>query len=160
GRSKDSRKARSLRKTAGGRLIEGCPAFRGNGTRAAVSYRRRGSTMAVWKWLVGLWMTAVILAAFLYAREAADFVPGSSRIIFFHVPMAMLAVVGFLLAMIHAVRYLTTRDPLADVKSETAAELGLLFCALATITGSIFAHVMWNSYWNWDPRETSILIQL
>jgi heme exporter protein C len=116
--------------------------------------------MAAWKWLVGLWMTAVILAAFFYAREAADFVPGSSRIIFFHVPMAMLAVVGFLLAMIHAVRYLTTRDPVADVKSETAAELGLLFCALATITGSIFAHIMWNSYWNWDPRETSILIQL
>jgi heme exporter protein C len=116
--------------------------------------------MAAWKWFIGLWMTAVILAAFLYAREAEGFVPGSSRIIFFHVPMAMLAVVAFLFAMIHAVRYLTTRDPIADVKSETAAELGLLFCALATITGSLFARVMWNSYWNWDPRETSILIQL
>jgi heme exporter protein C len=114
----------------------------------------------LWKWLVGLWMTGVVLAAFLYAREAVGFVPGAGRIIFFHVPQAMLAFVGFLLAMIHAVRYLRTRDPIDDLKSETAAELGLLFCALATITGSIFAHVMWNSFWHWDPRETSILILL
>jgi heme exporter protein C len=116
--------------------------------------------MRIWKWLVGVWMTAVILAAFLYAREAEGFVPGSSRIIFFHVPVAMLASVGFLLAMIHAVRYLTRREPIDDMKSETAAELGLLYCALATVTGSVFAHVMWNAWWHWDPRETSILILL
>jgi len=112
------------------------------------------------KWLLGVWMTGVILAAFLWAGEAQGFVEGSGRIIFFHVPVAMVACVGFLMAMIHAVRYLRTRDAVDDVRSETAAELGLLFCLLATVTGSIFAKVMWNSYWNWDPRETSILILL
>jgi heme exporter protein C len=116
--------------------------------------------MKAWKWLVALWMTAVILAAFLYAREAKGFVPGSGQIIFFHVPMAMSAFVGFLFAMIYAVRYLATRDPFLDAKSETAAELGLLFCVLATLTGSLFARIMWNSFWHWDPKETSILILL
>jgi heme exporter protein C len=116
--------------------------------------------MKAWKWLVALWITGVILGAFLYAREAEGFVTGAGRIIFFHVPMAMASAVGFLVAMIHAVRYLATREPLADVKSETAAELGLLFCVLATVTGSLFAKIMWNSYWHWDPKETSILILL
>ena len=36
----------------------------------------------------------------------------------------------------------------------------MLFAILATITGSIFARVTWGSFWNWDPRETSIFILL
>jgi heme exporter protein C len=28
------------------------------------------------------------------------------------------------------------------------------------VTGSIFAKIMWGSYWNWDPRETSITFLL
>ena len=36
-------------------------------------------------------------------------------------------------------------------------ELGFVASILATVTGSIFAHVEWNSYWNWDPREVSIV---
>jgi heme exporter protein C len=38
--------------------------------------------------------------------------------------------------------------------------LGLIFTILATITGSIFAKATWGSFWNWDPRETSIVILL
>lgn len=116
--------------------------------------------MKAWKWLVALWITAVILAAFLYAGDAQGFEPGASRIIFFHVPMAMVSAVAFLVAMIHAVRYLATRDPVADVRSETAAELGTLFCILATVTGSIFAKIQWNAFWHWDVRQTCILILL
>jgi heme exporter protein C len=41
-----------------------------------------------------------------------------------------------------------------------AIEQGFLFSILATATGSIFAKVVWGSFWNWDPRETSILILL
>ena len=37
---------------------------------------------------------------------------------------------------------------------------GLLFAVLATVTGSIFARIMWGAYWNWDPRQTSIVILL
>jgi heme exporter protein C len=35
-----------------------------------------------------------------------------------------------------------------------------LFSILATVSGSIFAKLVWGSFWNWDPRETSILILL
>jgi heme exporter protein C len=48
----------------------------------------------------------------------------------------------------------------ADSKSAAAMELGFLFGILATVTGSIFSRNEWGSYWNWDPRQTSILIML
>ena len=38
--------------------------------------------------------------------------------------------------------------------------MGLLCCVLATVTGSLFARIEWGSYWNWDPRETSITVLL
>jgi heme exporter protein C len=122
--------------------------------------KKRAARIAPWKYLVGAWMGAVILAAFLYAGDAVGFVPGASRIIFFHVPMAMMATIAFWTSMVYAIHYLRRREPVADLKSVSAAELGLLFCLLATITGSIFAKIMWNSFWNWDPRETSILVLL
>ena len=45
-----------------------------------------------------------------------------------------------------------------DIRAESAARLGTIFCILATVTGSILAKNTWGSYWNWDPRETTTLI--
>ena len=47
-----------------------------------------------------------------------------------------------------------------DLKSASAAGLGLMFCVLATVTGSLWAKFNWGSFWNWDPRETSIFVLL
>jgi len=107
-----------------------------------------------------LGMAAVIWGAFLYARPAESFVGESSRIVFFHVPMSWIATLAFLLAAVHSGLYLKSRRIENDEAAAGAARLGLLFCTLATVTGSIFAKVMWNSYWNWDPRETSIFFLL
>jgi heme exporter protein C len=116
--------------------------------------------IAPWKLLVGAWITAVILAAFLYAGEKTGFVFGTARIMLFHIPIAEMTVIAFWTSMVYAFHYLRKREPVADLKSVAAAEIGLLYCLLATLTGSIFAKIMWNSFWNWDPRETSILVLL
>ena len=52
--------------------------------------------------------------------------------------------------------YLARRRIGHDDQASAAAELGLVFCIGATVTGSLWAKAMWGSYWNWDPRETSI----
>jgi heme exporter protein C len=39
-------------------------------------------------------------------------------------------------------------------------ELGLAFCALATLSGSIWSRLEWGAFWNWDPRQTSIVLAL
>jgi heme exporter protein C len=112
------------------------------------------------KWLLGLGMAAICWGAFLYARPAQNFVGESSRIVFFHVPQAWVSTVAFFVAAWYSWRYLRKRRIEDDDAAAAAARLGFLFCALATVTGSIFARVMWNSYWNWDPRETSIVLLL
>ena len=93
--------------------------------------------------------------------EPARGFPGqTSRILFFHVPQAWVATLSFFLSMIGSVIFLSKRGPRADHLALAAAELGFVFCLLATLTGSIFAKCTWGAYWNWDPRETSIVILL
>jgi heme exporter protein C len=84
----------------------------------------------------------------------------ASRIFYYHVPQALIAFVAFASATVYGVIHLKRKDLLADGKAALAAEFGLMFCILATITGAIFARIAWGSFWNWDPRETSILILL
>ena len=112
-------------------------------------------------WLLWLWISLVILGAFYYAPLAAGFIGGSSRILFFHVPMAWVSFVAFIAAGIWSLRYLFGgRRPGHDVAAAVAIELGLVFGILATVTGALWAKVMWGAYWNWDPRQTSILLAL
>jgi heme exporter protein C len=90
-------------------------------------------------------------------------IPGledKARNIFFHVPVAWTSVLGFLVALYYGFIYLRTKNLDYDTKSVSAAGLGMMFCLLATVTGSIWAKFNWGSFWNWDPRETSIFILL
>jgi heme exporter protein C len=112
-------------------------------------------------WLLWLWISVVILGAFLYAPLARGFIGQSSRILFFHVPMAWVSFVALIAAGIWSLRFLYGgRQPRHDRAAAAAVELGLTFGVLATITGALWARVMWGAYWNWDPRQTSIVIAL
>jgi len=91
------------------------------------------------------------------------FIPGleeKSRIILYHVPVAWVSVLAFLISMFYGIRYLKSEKNEFDIRSVNSASLGFLFCILATVTGSIWARFNWGSFWNWDPRETSIFILL
>ena len=112
------------------------------------------------KWTLLLWMTVVIWAAFMYVPPAEKFIGESSRIVFFHVPTAWVATLAFLVSCVASVMYLRRRDPKDDIRASVSAGLGLLFAVLATVTGAVFARIMWGAYWNWDPRQTSIVILL
>jgi heme exporter protein C len=111
------------------------------------------------KMVLLVWIAVVIVAAFLYAPP--DKALGQAgRVIIFHVPVAWVTVLAFMVSCVHSVLYLRRRRPQDDLKASSAASLGLVFAILATVTGSMFARITWGSFWNWDPRETSILILL
>jgi len=120
--------------------------------------------------VLGVLLTLVIVAALAMPivqqpQHWYEFpsIPGleeKARIIFFHVPAAWLSVMAFLTSMWYGIRYLRRKDPVDDLTSSSAAGLGLLFCILATVTGAVWAKFNWGSYWNWDPRETSIFVLL
>jgi heme exporter protein C len=113
----------------------------------------------LWKILFGIYMVFVILGAFLYAPTAKG-LGETTRVLFFHVPCAWIATLSFLVSAVYSIRYLKNRNLKLDLKASSAAQIGLVFTVLATITGSIWANAIWHSYWNWDPRESSIFILL
>ncbi|MGD0339380.1 MAG: cytochrome c biogenesis protein CcsA [Bacteroidota bacterium] len=123
-----------------------------------------------WKFALGIWMTVVIILAFTlpavpnpqvwYEIPSIPGLEEKGRIIFFHVPTAWVTFVAFLVSMSYGIQYLRKNLIDDDIRSVSAAGLGFLFCVLATITGSIWAKFNWGSFWNWDPRETSIFILL
>lgn len=112
-------------------------------------------------WLLWLWISAVIVGAFYYAPLAQGFIGKSSRILFFHVPVAWVSFVAFIAAAVWSLLYLIRgRQDRHDRAAAVAIQLGLLFGVLATVTGALWARIMWGAYWNWDPRQTSLLISL
>jgi heme exporter protein C len=113
-----------------------------------------------WRWALWAWISLAIVGAFVYAPLAAKFIGQSSRILFFHVPMAWTSFVAFIAAGVWSVLYLWRRDPDQDRAAAAAVEIGLVFCFLATTTGAVWARVMWGAWWNWDPRQTSISVVL
>jgi heme exporter protein C len=112
-----------------------------------------------WKLLFFVWMSLVIVAGFLYA-PLAEKLYEMTRIIYFHIPMAWVAVLAFLVSTVFSILYLVTRSWGDDARAAISAELGILFAVLATASGAIFAKAMWGAFWNWDPRETSIFLLL
>ena len=91
------------------------------------------------------------------------FIPGleeNAKIIFFHVPTAWLTVIAFLVSTIYSFKYLRKKNLDDDVKAYSSAQLGMVFCILATVTGAVWAKFAWGSFWSWDPRQTSIFALL
>jgi heme exporter protein C len=112
-----------------------------------------------WKLLLFIGMSVMIVYSFITPAPQQQ-IGDSSRIFYYHIPQAWLCVVAFAVAMIYSIAYLRTKNISHDDSAVAAAGLGLTFCILATLSGSLFAKVTWGSFWNWDPRETSIFILL
>jgi len=110
--------------------------------------------------LVFILMPLSIVMAFLWA-PSAQILGDASRIIYFHVPLAWVSVLAFTVSGIASVVYLFDKEKkfyCLDEKAYNSAGIGMVFTVLTIITGSIWAKISWGSYWNWDPRETSIVI--
>src|SRR4029453_15454885 len=108
------------------------------------------------KLLLGIWMAGVVISMFLIIPQYAG-LGDAGRIIIMHVPTAWVTSLAFAVSAIYSALYLWRRNPANDAFAVAAAEGGFVFCILATVTGAIFAQIVWGVFWNWDPRETSIL---
>src|SRR5919106_5177176 len=102
---------------------------------------------------------AVALALiFLYAPLDAD--QGLSQKIFYlHVPMAIVALVGFVVAGVMALRHLQTGDRSWDLRSYVTIHVSLVFAVAVLGTGPLWARVSWGHWWVWgEPMVASFLI--
>jgi heme exporter protein C len=80
------------------------------------------------------------------------------RIIFFHVPAAWTAFLGFFTALLASVLYLVNKEMRYDALAVSVTEVGLAFGAANLVTGMIWGRIIWGIWWTWDPRLTSMLI--
>lgn len=80
------------------------------------------------------------------------------RIIYLHIPSAWTSYLAFGITFVSSMLFLKKKSDHYDLLSVSSVELGVLFCTIALITGSLFSKVTWGAYWNWDPRQTTTLI--
>jgi heme exporter protein C len=103
-------------------------------------------------------VVAAFSLVFFYAPLDADqgFI---QKIFYLHVPLAIAALVGFVVAAVHAIRHLRTDDPVHDARSYVSIHISVIFGVAVLVTGSIWARASWGKWWVWDePTLVSFLI--
>jgi heme exporter protein C len=115
--------------------------------------RLRGLSIAT-----ALVLTGGFVLAFFYAPEDADqgFI---QKIFYLHVPMAIVALGGFVFGAVMAIQHLRTGDRRYDLRSYVAIHLSLILGVGVLLTGAIWAKASWGHWWVWDePTLVSFLI--
>jgi len=111
-------------------------------------------------WLLGL--TVVAFAAGLplaLVFSPPDYQQSEAvRILYIHVPAAILAPLVYAGMAAAAFSHLVWRAPLADIAAEALAPMGAVLTAIALATGMLWGKPMWGAFWVWDARLTSVLV--
>lgn len=95
---------------------------------------------------------------FFYAPNDADqgFI---QKIFYIHVPMAIVALLGFVAAGVMAIKHLRSGDRSWDLRSYVTIHLSIILGVGVLATGSIWAKASWGHWWVWDePTLVSFLI--
>jgi heme exporter protein C len=103
-------------------------------------------------------ITTALALVFFYAPNDADqgFV---QKIFYIHVPMAIVALCGFVAGGVFAIRHLRSGDRSWDMRSYVAIHLSIILGVGVLATGSIWAKASWGHWWVWDePVLVSFLV--
>ena len=107
-------------------------------------------------------LTGALLSFALYealiAAPTEQTMGNVQRIFYYHVPSALTAFILFFINFFASIVYLVRRNPKADIIALVAAEVGVVFCTVNLVTGSIWARPVWGIWWTWDLRLTLTLV--
>jgi heme exporter protein C len=109
-------------------------------------------------WASAVTVTAAMALVFFYAPLEADqgFV---QKIFYIHVPMAIVALGGFVAGGIMAIKHLRSGDRSWDMRSYVCIHISIILGAGVLITGAIWARASWGHWWVWDePVLVSFLV--
>jgi heme exporter protein C len=108
-------------------------------------------------WLTCFAMLAALSMVFLYVPT--ERVQGVvQRVFYFHLPAAWMSFLGFFVVAGASASFLWQGSRASDLLAQAAAEVGMIFCTLVLITGSLWARPIWGVWWTWDPRLTMVAI--
>ncbi len=103
-------------------------------------------------------IAAALSLVFFYAPLDADqgFI---QKIFYLHVPLAITALIGFIIGGVFAIVHLRSGNRKWDAYSYVAIHMSVIFGVAVLITGSIWAKASWGHWWVWDePTLVSFLI--
>jgi heme exporter protein C len=113
------------------------------------------------------WFSVVAMITFVVGLvwgllfAPADYQQGDSfRIIYIHVPAALMAMAAYSSMAIAAFIALVWQIRLAEMSVAATAPIGAVFTFIALFTGAAWGKPMWGAWWVWDARLTSELILL
>ncbi|HMJ33860.1 MAG TPA: cytochrome c biogenesis protein CcsA [Baekduia sp.] len=102
-------------------------------------------------------ITGYCLAAFVAPMDADQ--GFMQKIFYLHVPMAIVALGGFVFGGICAIMHLRTDDAKWDLRSYVAIHISVILGVGVLLTGAIWAKASWGHWWVWDePTLVSFLI--
>jgi heme exporter protein C len=113
--------------------------------------------------LAPLWASSAVLLAvglgWVLLATPDDYKQGSTvKILFIHVPAAMLAINIYAVMAVASAIGIVRRHHVSFLVAKAAAPIGAAFTAVALITGAVWGQPMWGTWWVWDARLTSVLI--
>lgn len=111
------------------------------------------------------WVTIASLVALVtgltwgfFFTPNADKFGSTVKIIYLHVPAAMMAISAWMMMLVASLIWLIRRHHVSALAARAAAPVGLTFTLIGLATGAIWGQPMWGTWWAWDPRLTSFLI--
>ncbi|MHA6266426.1 heme ABC transporter permease [Aliiroseovarius sp. CAU 1755] len=111
-------------------------------------------------WVIALAVLTLVpgmVWGFFFTPEAVNF-GNSVKIIYIHVPSAMMAINIWAMMLVTSLIWIVRRHHVSVRAAKAAALIGVTMTVIALITGAIWGEPMWGTYWAWDPRLTSFLI--
>ncbi len=109
--------------------------------------------------LCGVAMMAMIVGAVLAApREVVE--GDVQRLMYIHVPSALLAYFAFGVTAVASGIFLARRNLRWDALARSSATVGILLTIFTLLTGAIWGKPIWGIYWTWDARLTATLVLL
>jgi heme exporter protein C len=109
-------------------------------------------------WASAVTLTVAFALVFFYAPLDADqgFI---QKIFYVHVPMAIVALGGFVAGGIMAIKHLRSGERSWDLRSYVAIHLSIILGFGVLATGAIWAKASWGHWWVWDePVLVSFLV--
>lgn len=122
-------------------------------------YEFTGKLLPWFAVIAGLCLVGGVVWSLMFAP--ADYQQGNSfRIMYIHVPSAILAQSCYMLMAIAGAIGLIWKMKVADMVAYSCAPIGASMAVIALVTGAIWGKPTWGSWWVWDARLTSMLILL
>lgn len=110
-------------------------------------------------------MLVAIYASLIYAPTVDNednewTAPKAQRLFYFHLPLAITSYLAFFVVFVCGILYLNNKDIKWDIIASSSAEIGVVFCTLAVMTGTIWAKAEWERYWDWSDMKLNTTLVL